>query len=89
MDGTINDHAIRSFKEVAEIMTANGFPMTNKSVWHEERRAFLKLKNDPTLRQMFLDLIESNASEESHSDGGDEPDVAGVRRGSPAASNTG
>ena len=44
MDGKINTMAIRTHAEVARILTARGIPMTTRQVWHDEHRAFLKLR---------------------------------------------
>lgn len=37
------DYAVRSYDEVAGIMTARGVPMTRSAVWYIERRALQKL----------------------------------------------
>ena len=42
-------------KEVAEIMTERGDPVTAKIVWHLERSDLRKMTLDPLLRQLAED----------------------------------
>lgn len=43
-------------KQVAEILTEQGYPTTTKVAWHLERQALNKLANDPLIQQSAEDM---------------------------------
>lgn len=47
-----NKKFVRTHKEVAEILTERGYPMTAKIAWHLEKQALRKLALEPTLRKL-------------------------------------
>jgi hypothetical protein len=49
-DHTRNLDTLRTFEEVAAIMTERGFPMSAGAAWHTERRALRKIAREPELR---------------------------------------
>jgi len=57
MDGSTNLHAIRTFEEVARIMTERGYPITQRAAWHAEHRAFQKLRSDPRVQELAQTLF--------------------------------
>lgn len=56
MDGQSNPHAIRTLQEVADIMTALGYPMTRRAVWFAERRILRRLRGEESVRRLFEEL---------------------------------
>lgn len=52
MDGKDNPHPVRTFQEVARILTEKGHPITHRAAWHAERRALQKLRADPVIREL-------------------------------------
>jgi len=57
MDGKDNPHPVRTFEEVARILTAQGHPITQRAAWHAERRALQKLRADPRIRELAAMLF--------------------------------
>lgn len=48
-------------KEIAELLTARGHPMTAKVVWHLERQALRKLASNPSMRRLAKELGMANS----------------------------
>jgi hypothetical protein len=63
-DGQSNHHAIRTLREVADILTSQGYPMTRRAVWFAERKIFQKLRDDDSLRQLFEELYGESCRED-------------------------
>lgn len=43
-------------QEVAEVLSARGYPMTAKIAWHLERRALRKIGSDPVVQRLAEEL---------------------------------
>ncbi len=52
-------NAAKTLTEVAEIMTSRGYPMSKQAALDIEQRAIRKLRNDPLMRRLFLELTAS------------------------------
>jgi hypothetical protein len=51
-----NDNCALTHAEVAEIMTARGYPMCRGRVWQIEKKALQKLAAEPEFREVAAEL---------------------------------
>ena len=60
-DGFVNFDAVRTYEEVARILTERGEPITKGGVFMAERSALQKLRLDPVLREIAAQLQRDGA----------------------------
>ncbi len=55
-ENSMDEFAIRSQEQVAELMAQQGYPMTRSRVAQIEKSAFRKLRANPVFQRLFADL---------------------------------